>query len=142
MVKRLREARGWTQAELAKKARVTRPYITMLESGVRKTVTPVVLKRLAKALDVSMADLSGGQMVTRLGEDPRAPFGFDKGDMVALKRPDGSPDPRNVGVVVDGICWHTPPAGSYVDLYQIRREDGMFFNARGPELVKMASSKE
>ena len=54
MIKRLRETKGLTQAELAKKAKVTRPYITMLESGVRKTP---MLQRLAKAFSVSVTAL-------------------------------------------------------------------------------------
>jgi len=53
----LREARGLTQAELATEARVTRPYITMLESGVRKTPSLPMLQRLAKALGVPVTAL-------------------------------------------------------------------------------------
>jgi transcriptional regulator with XRE-family HTH domain len=57
LIKRLREAKGLTQAELAKQARVTRPYITMLESGVRKTPSLPMLQRLAKALGVPVTQL-------------------------------------------------------------------------------------
>jgi DNA-binding XRE family transcriptional regulator len=49
--------KGLTQAELAKKAKVTRPYITMLESGVRKTPSLPMLQRLAKAFSVSVTAL-------------------------------------------------------------------------------------
>lgn len=57
MVKRLREAKGMTQAELAKKAKVTRPYITMLEQGKRKAPSLPVLGRVAKALGVPVTGL-------------------------------------------------------------------------------------
>jgi transcriptional regulator with XRE-family HTH domain len=57
MVKRLREAQGLTQADLAKRAKVTRPYITMLESGARKAPSLPMLKRLAKALGVPVTEL-------------------------------------------------------------------------------------
>ena len=36
MLKTLREERGWSQAELAKKADVTDAYIAQLETGTRK----------------------------------------------------------------------------------------------------------
>jgi len=57
VVKRLRRAKGWTQADLAQKAKVSRAYITMLESGVRKTPSVPMLRRLAKALGVPVAEL-------------------------------------------------------------------------------------
>ena len=58
MVKRLREAKGWTQADLATKANVN-PYITMLEGGKRKTPSLAALQRLAKALGVPVTELLG-----------------------------------------------------------------------------------
>lgn len=125
-----------TQADLARKAKVTRPYITMLESGARTRVAPDTLRRIAKALGAPVAQLGGGQTVSRLGEDRLAPFMFDKGDRVALKRGD-APDHANAGVIVDGICWYTPGGGSFMDLYEIRRDAGLFYQARGPELVKL-----
>jgi transcriptional regulator with XRE-family HTH domain len=57
MIKRLRKSKGLTQAELAKQASVTRPYITMLESEVRKAPSLPMLQRLAKALGVPVAKL-------------------------------------------------------------------------------------
>lgn len=56
MVKRFREAKKMTQAELAAKAKVTRPYVTMIENG-RKEPSLAVLRRLAKALGVPVAEL-------------------------------------------------------------------------------------
>ena len=56
-LRRLREATGWTQAELAKKARVTQALISQLEAGKKDSPSVVPLMRIAKALKVGMADL-------------------------------------------------------------------------------------
>jgi len=48
-----------TQADLAKKAKVTRPYITMLEGGQRKAPSVATLQRIAKALGVPVTELLG-----------------------------------------------------------------------------------
>ncbi len=55
-LKKLREARGLTQATVAKRARITREYVSKLESG-RASPTLVTLGRIAKALRVTVAEL-------------------------------------------------------------------------------------
>jgi transcriptional regulator with XRE-family HTH domain len=57
VVKKLREQQGMTQAELAKKAGVTEAYVSMLESGARKNPSLPTLKKLARALGVSLPEL-------------------------------------------------------------------------------------
>ena len=57
MIRKLREERGLTQAEVAERADVTKQYVTMLERGARKTPSLPVLKRLARALGVPVAEL-------------------------------------------------------------------------------------
>jgi transcriptional regulator with XRE-family HTH domain len=57
MVKRVREKRGMTQAELAKKARLTQGYVSKLEAGAQRNPSGAVLKRLAKALGVPVTEL-------------------------------------------------------------------------------------
>jgi XRE family transcriptional regulator of biofilm formation len=52
-----RRDRGLTQEELAKKARVTKFYISQLETGLRDNPSLPVLRRLAKALGVSAGEL-------------------------------------------------------------------------------------
>ncbi len=52
-VRVMRTYRGLTTAALAKKAGISRPYLTMIESG-RRTGTADVMKRLAKALAIDM----------------------------------------------------------------------------------------
>jgi transcriptional regulator with XRE-family HTH domain len=57
-LKRLREARGVSQLELAKRAKVAQGYISELESGTKGRRPGIaVLQRLAKALKVPMTDL-------------------------------------------------------------------------------------
>jgi transcriptional regulator with XRE-family HTH domain len=49
--------RDMTQAELAKKAHVTEAYISQLLKGKRKNPSLRILKRLARALGVPVAEL-------------------------------------------------------------------------------------
>jgi transcriptional regulator with XRE-family HTH domain len=60
IVKTLRTQRGLSQRELADRAGVTDPYITLLETNQRTNPSLTVLKRLAKALGVPMTTLLGG----------------------------------------------------------------------------------
>ena len=55
-LKRVRQRRGMTQAELARKARVSLPYVGRLEIG-RHDPKLSTLRRLAKALGVSVGEL-------------------------------------------------------------------------------------
>lgn len=57
VLKALRKQKGMTQMQLAKKAGVTRFYISQLETGLRKNPSLPVLRRLAKALRVPISDL-------------------------------------------------------------------------------------
>ena len=56
-LKQLRTARGMTQVDLAKRAKVTQGFIAQLEGGFRKDPTLSTLRRLAKALKVTVAEL-------------------------------------------------------------------------------------
>lgn len=55
-LRRHRETRGWSQAEMAQRAKVSQGYIAQLEAG-QKTPSLKVLQRLAKALRVPVAKL-------------------------------------------------------------------------------------
>jgi transcriptional regulator with XRE-family HTH domain len=46
-----------TQEKVARLAKVTKPYLSQLETGVRKNPSLPVLKRLAKALGVPITAL-------------------------------------------------------------------------------------
>ena len=58
-LKALRTARGLTQVELAKKMKRQQAYIAQLESGTENNPTLDTLRRLAKALKVTVAELVG-----------------------------------------------------------------------------------
>jgi XRE family transcriptional regulator of biofilm formation len=57
VLRKRREELGLTQEQVAKAAKVTRNYITMLERGARKSPSLPVLKRLARALGVPVVEL-------------------------------------------------------------------------------------
>lgn len=57
VLKQLRERQGLTQDELARKAKLTKPYISQLESGVRRNPSVAAAKNLARALGVDVNDL-------------------------------------------------------------------------------------
>ena len=48
---------GLAREQLARKAKVTRAYVSMMEAGKRKNPSLAVLQRLAKALGVSLTEL-------------------------------------------------------------------------------------
>lgn len=58
-IRRLRDARGWTQFDLAAHASLTRPYISRLENG-RKEVGLKALERVAAAFDMKPWQLLKG----------------------------------------------------------------------------------
>jgi transcriptional regulator with XRE-family HTH domain len=57
MLKTLREQKGLSQRDLAAKAKVTQPYIALLERAEKQNPSLAVLKRLAKALGVPVTEL-------------------------------------------------------------------------------------
>jgi transcriptional regulator with XRE-family HTH domain len=57
VIRELREKRQMTRVELAKKARVTTAYVSMIEAGKRRSPSLPVLRRLAKALGVPVTEL-------------------------------------------------------------------------------------
>ena len=56
-IRALRQARGWTQAQLAAQVQVSVTYISMLERGREIHATAPVLARLATALDIALSNL-------------------------------------------------------------------------------------
>jgi XRE family transcriptional regulator, master regulator for biofilm formation len=59
VIKTVRTKRALTQAQVARKAGVTKNYITMLERGDRKNPSLDIVKKLAKALGVPVTALLG-----------------------------------------------------------------------------------
>ncbi len=59
MLKAVRQKQGLTTDELAKRARLTNAYISLLETVKRKNPSLAVLKRLSKALRVPLIQWLG-----------------------------------------------------------------------------------
>lgn len=59
-VRSLRKARGFTQAELADKAGISRAHMNRIEVGNRTEIPPATVSRIAAALGVSLGDLYEG----------------------------------------------------------------------------------
>ena len=59
MLQRFRNARGWTQAQLAQRARIGKDFIAKLESGQRADPRYQIALRIAKALGLSVAAFAG-----------------------------------------------------------------------------------
>lgn len=57
MIARLRKRQHMTLLQLARRIGVTEGYMSMLESGTRKNPSLATLKKLAKALKVTLAEL-------------------------------------------------------------------------------------
>jgi transcriptional regulator with XRE-family HTH domain len=57
VIKTRREVLGLTREQLAREAKVTTAYISMLEAGKRKNPSLKVLNKLARALGVEPMDL-------------------------------------------------------------------------------------
>jgi XRE family transcriptional regulator, master regulator for biofilm formation len=56
-IRALRERKGLTQEQVARRAKVTKFYVSQLETGLRKNPSLPVLRRLAKALGVPVTEL-------------------------------------------------------------------------------------
>ena len=56
-LKELREAKKWSQAELARRSRVPQPTISRIEAGETRSVNLDILERLADALGTNAAFL-------------------------------------------------------------------------------------
>jgi transcriptional regulator with XRE-family HTH domain len=59
MLQERREGLGLTREQLAKKAKITTAYVSMMEAGKRKNPSLDVLRKLAKALGVPVTELLG-----------------------------------------------------------------------------------
>lgn len=73
-IKRLRDKNGWTQARLAKEAGVTAAALSKIETGDGRIPTIVVLRKLASALGVSAAEISGEESFASTPTEKTAEF--------------------------------------------------------------------
>jgi transcriptional regulator with XRE-family HTH domain len=65
-IRELREKAGWSQAELARRARVGQATVSRIEAGATKGVDLQTLERLARALKVPHP----GDLIARLTKRP------------------------------------------------------------------------
>ena len=92
-VKELRESRGFSGAELARRASVSQPYLRQIELGIKRNPSAEVLRRLAQALGVTVADIMGTPTsvpATALEEAPESlkEFARTRGRRLALRQED------------------------------------------------------
>ena len=57
VLRRARTAQDLSQWEVARRARISKPYLSQLETGVRRNPSLPTLRRLAKALRVPVTEL-------------------------------------------------------------------------------------
>jgi transcriptional regulator with XRE-family HTH domain len=57
VLRTLRDQNEMTQEDLAKRAKVARSYVALIESGRKKNPSLEILKRLARALGVPVTEL-------------------------------------------------------------------------------------
>jgi len=65
-VKRLRQLRGWTLAELARRAKMDRPHLTRIEDGTYRSPRPENVEKLARAFNVDADELTGKSPMRRI----------------------------------------------------------------------------
>ncbi|KRI63692.1 hypothetical protein APC20_15300, partial [Acinetobacter baumannii] len=58
-MKKLREKRGWTQLDFAKKLGISNSVLSRIENGEKKNVEDYLVKRLAETLEISADYLLG-----------------------------------------------------------------------------------
>jgi transcriptional regulator with XRE-family HTH domain len=59
VLKQIRERKGLSQLDLAKRAKVSQGYLSDLEAGEKKNPGIETLRKIAKALGVPVAELLG-----------------------------------------------------------------------------------
>lgn len=94
-IKELREQNGWTQAELAERAHISRSQLAMIETGSRPANT-LRLSAIANALGVQVQELFGDQdsrlieLVKRLDPEDREAL-VRMAEALASRRSNGQP---------------------------------------------------
>jgi transcriptional regulator with XRE-family HTH domain len=71
-LKALRQKKGWSQRELARRAGVRHATLVELETGVRTETRTDIARRLAKALGVTLDSLAGMYEENDLGDSEPA----------------------------------------------------------------------
>jgi len=61
----LREKKGWSQYRLYKEARIGQSTLSQIESGIKKSPNAETLRKIANALEVSMAEFDDQPLLKR-----------------------------------------------------------------------------
>src|SRR5712691_147869 len=69
VLKRLREDKGWTQEQLAERAKINKQTVSRLERGSCADTRPRVVDQLSRALKVEHAVLIGEAPAPLIGRD-------------------------------------------------------------------------
>ena len=158
-IRKLRLARGWTLADLARETGIPLSTLSRVELG-QNALKYENLMRLCRALDVDLQGLvareaetmsvaSGRRSVTRAGEGREVRLGDSVGRLAAADLTDRSLSPVVVDVTADSLEAHGPLAtlGAEAHLYVLAGQvtlhsqfyapldldegDGVYFDARG-----------
>ena len=76
----LRKRRGWGQQELARRAGITQPVISVLESGRQERARSDTLAKLAEALGVEVGDFFAEGAPPPIPDPPKTPLTDQKED--------------------------------------------------------------
>src|SRR5689334_15341604 len=94
-VKAERERRGWSQSELARRARLAQSYISRLEIHTRTKPSLRVVEQLAQAFEITPEQLM--QAVGTMSAAPREPAAISVADWIeklGMLGPDLTPSER------------------------------------------------
>ncbi|MDA0748618.1 MAG: helix-turn-helix transcriptional regulator [bacterium] len=78
-IRNIREKKGLRARDVAQKVGISRPFYTLLENGNRR-LTADLVRKIARALDVSVAQLFGEP-----APPPGTPLTLQPGDLPALR---------------------------------------------------------
>lgn len=116
-VRRVREALGWSQDELARRAGISRPTIARIESGATDWLTPGTLESIASAVGLTADEIRGGH--PQFADPLEAVDAYLKSPFAQIDQPDdpelqwlrglppyvwagqGKPDPRAVSKILE-----------------------------------------
>jgi transcriptional regulator with XRE-family HTH domain len=125
-VKRLRQAKGWTQEQLAVYAGSSQPTVNLLEAGKRNP-SATTLEKLAQALGVEVADFFP-KVLRRSSPEPSLFNGLEDDQRIAI-------DYNACRAALESFCDHWQPAVS--GKQQLDRQRFQDFKADAASLSKL-----
>lgn len=99
-VKRLRELRGWSQAELARRAKMDRAHLSRIEDGSYRSPRPENIEKIARAFNVELAEVTGREAQTRTP----TPYDTNEDYRMLIDLLENA-DPADRRQIIAGIQW-------------------------------------